>query len=309
VERPTLHPDPSPEARRFIAERVPDNNPMDFDRIAEIRQEAHDGYRPAVDRAIAKYELEWQDDELGGVPCTRLASRRGAAVGTLVYIFGGGFVLGDPPSEFPIAGALAALAGLDVVLPWYRLAPEHPAPAAGDDCAAVWNAVAAEVDGPLQLAGESAGGNLALLTAQRAVATGVRVPDALALLSPAVDLRTDPELFGATLRADPTLTHQTILDVAQVYAGGLALDDPQLSPLFGPMSGLPPTIVTTASRDLLLSMCLRLDRQMRRADVDVRTLVWDGLGHVFEFYDDYPEAEESIETIADFLRTHRSELA
>jgi len=153
----------------------------------------------------------------------------------------------------------------------------------------------------LLLAGESAGGNLALLTAQRALATGLPSPGALALLSPAADLRTDRELFGPVVDGDPSISHQRVLDVAGVYPGSYALDDPMVSPVLGPMEGLPPAIITTATRDLLQEMSLRLARRMRRAGVSVECNVWEGLWHVFEFYDDFPESAESLAEIASFL--------
>ena len=293
----------SPAARRFLAGRT-DDEPLDFDRIDELRQEARDGFQPAIDRAIDRHGLEWTEREIGGVPCTQLTSSRVESTGTLFYCFGGAFILGDPISEFPVAGALAEWAALDVVMPWYRLAPEHPAPAAADDCFAAWEALAPTVEGRCCIGGESAGGNLALLTAQRGAAAGLRSADALALLSPAVDLRADAELFGPALTVDPTLTFDKIEAVDRVYVAGRDAADPQLSPLFGPLEGLPPTIITTGTRDLLSSMSLRLDRRLRRAGVHVETRVWDQMWHVFEFYDDYPESAESLAEIADFLNRH-----
>ena len=82
------------------------------------------------------------------------------------------------------------------------------------------------------------------------------------------------------------------------------LTDPSISPLFGPLEDLPPSIITTGTRDMLMPMSLRLDRQLRRAGVHVDTRVWDGFWHVFEYYDGYPEAEESLNEIAAFLNRH-----
>lgn len=292
----------SHEARAFLADRT-DDGPVDFSRIDAIRQEAHDGFQPAVQRAIERHDLRWEDIELGGIRCTRLRSSRVAAEGTLFYCFGGGFFLGDPISEFPVIGALAEWARVEVIAPWYRLAPEYPAPAAGDDCFAAWAALAAG-GGRLFIGGESAGGNLALATAQRGRDAGLPHAAALALLSPAVDLRTDPALFGVTLGADPTLAHHVMTSAHDVYVAGRDPTDPAISPLFGSMTGLPPTMITTGTRDLLLSMCLRLDRRLRRSGVPVETHVWDGLWHVFEFYDDYPESRESLSELAAFLTRH-----
>ena len=158
--------------------------------------------------------------------------------------------------------------------------------------------------GRLLLAGESAGGNLALLSAQRAVRQQVRIPSAIALLSPAADLRTERDLFGTVIDQDPSLRYQLMLDVASVYPGDLSLDDPQVSPALGSMEGLAPTIITTGSRDLLMEPSLRVAKKLRRAGLDVECNVWPGLWHVFEFYDELPEAAQSLGDIAAFVNRH-----
>ena len=152
-------------------------------------------------------------------------------------------------------------------------------------------------DGRLLLAGESAGGNLALLTAQRAVQERTRSASALALLSPAADLRTDRELFGAAIDRDPSLSHQLMLDVASVYACDVTLDDPAISPALGTMDDLPPTIITTGTYDLLMEQSLRVAQKIGAAGIDTACNVWPGLWHVFEFYDELPEAERSLRDI------------
>ena len=97
------------------------------------------------------------------------------------------------------------------------------------------------------------------------------------------------------------LSPSILADVLAAYLPGIAPKDPIVSPIFGSMRGLPPTIITTGTRDLLLARCLRTARAMHRADVDVDTRVWNGLWHVFEYYDDYPESAESLSEIASIL--------
>lgn len=291
----------SPEALAYRSRYEPDVAPIDFSKIDQRRAEAKSGFSDAVDRAIERHQLDVSDCVVGGIDCLRVTSRRaGTANGQMLYVFGGGFILGDPETDMPVIGAFAEGCGVEIIAPRYRLAPEHSAPAAGDDCYAVFEAMRSDTS-TLFLAGESAGGNLALLTAQRALRRGLESPIAMALLSPAVDLRTDRSHFGATVDADPSLSHQLVLDIASVYPGERAIDDPEISPLFGPMAGLPPTILTTGTRDLLLSMTLRLAVSMRRSGVDVRCDVWPGMWHVFEFYDDFPESAESLGAVVDFL--------
>ena len=300
----------SSEAQAFLSSCVRDDTPTDFSRIAQVREETSAMYAAGAERAIARHGLVREVIMLGGVECERIVARKsGISGGTLVYIFGGSFIVGCPYSDMPIIGALADWCRVEVIAPKYRLAPEHPAPFASDDCFEVWKEVAASAEGPLLLAGESAGGNLAAVLAQRTISEGQRTPDALALLSPAVDLRTDLELFEPTTHTDPMLSPVRIGEMLATYGPGRDPTDPSLSPLFGPIAGMPPTIITTGTRDMLLSMCLRFYRQMKRADVDVECHVWDGLWHVFEYYDQYPEAGESLKEISAFLSEKSGQLS
>ncbi len=293
----------STQARAWLESTPADDGiRVDFSNIESERTSYLDECAAASGRAVDRHGLTLTEVEFGGVPCTRVVSKATAGFhGTLFFVFGGAFIVGSPTADLPIIGALAEHCGLEVIAPKYRLAPEHPAPAAIEDCVAAYEAVAAQTPGRLLLAGESAGGNLALLVAQRAVAAGWRVPEAMALLSPAVDLRVDEELFVPVWGSDPTLHPSRMLDVLEGYVSGGDPTDPAISPLFGSMDSLPRTIITTGTRDQLVNMCLRLHRKMRQSGVDVECNVWDGLWHVFEFYDEYPEAEESLREIASFL--------
>jgi len=293
--------DLSPEAEAFLASCERSDAPTDFSRITEIRSETEAGFASGAERAIARHALIREDVEVAGIACERISSARTQApTGTLVYLFGGAFVVGCPHSDMPIIGALAEYCRVEIVAPKYRLAPEYPAPCASEDCMSVYRELAAST-GRLLLAGESAGGNLAVLVAQRAVAEKIRVPDAMALLSPATDLRPSAHLFEPTRTLDPTLSPAAVSEVNTVYVADMDPCDPAVSPLFGEMRGLPPTIITTGTRDMLMAMCLRFTRALHRASVDVDTRVWNGLWHVFEYYDEYPESAESLREIAEFL--------
>lgn len=295
----------SPAAQAFLDAFQVDHAATDFSRIKEIRAEISAAQTPAAERAVKRHALSMKTSDVDGVTCDHICSASGGvANGTLFYLFGGGFISGSPYCDLPIIGALAERCGVEVIAPRYRLAPENPAPAASEDCLVAWRAVAATVRGPLALAGESAGGNLSLLTAQHALAADIRLPDAIALLSPAVDLRTDPRLFEPTRNSDPTLVPGRVQEVAGAYAPGRNLEDPSVSPLFGPLEDLPPVMITTGTRDMLMPMSLRLERQLRRVGVNVECRVWEGMWHVFEYYDGYPEAEESLAEIAEFLSRH-----
>ncbi len=299
-------PDLSPEAKEFLSSWVSDITPTDFSSIEKIREKITAVQSPAAERAIKRHRLKREEWTINGIRCDRVvASDNTDPAGILLYFFGGGFISGSPYDDLPIIGALAEYCSLEVIAPWYRLAPEHPAPAAADDCMTVYEHLAQEQTQALFLAGESAGGNLALLIAQQSAARQLPPAKALALLSPAVDLRTDTQLFEPTTNADPTLHPERIAEIAAVYAPGRDLAEPALSPLFGTLQNIPPTFITTGTRDLLLGMCLRLHRQLLRSGVEAECRVWDGLWHVFEYYDKYPEASESLQEIARFINSKK----
>lgn len=187
---------------------------------------------------------------LGGVPCERAMPRTPGA-GTLVYLHGGGYVLGSPRTHRSITGRMAREAGMTVVVPSYRLAPEHPHPAALEDARAVFDALVRGGTSPahIVLAGDSAGGGLALALCLLLRAAGQAQPAGLALISPWADL-SDTRL--AKVRFDPLLTARWLEFCATAYCSGLARSDPLVSPLHGELSGLPPMLIHAAGQEILL---------------------------------------------------------
>lgn len=151
------------------------------------------------------------------------------------------------------------------------------------------------------MVGESAGGGLALAMLQQARREGLAMPAAMALLSPWAD--PGQGLPCANDGRDPTVTRRHLNDAARLYAGaGAKARDPSISPLFGPMEGLPPAIITTGSRDLLREQAHALAEALEKAGTPVVLRDWPGLWHVFEFYRALPEAAASLDEIAAFLR-------
>ena len=239
--------DLSPEAVNFLEAFATDDTPIDFSRIEEIRAETTSNFAPAAERAIERHAIAREDIEVAGIPCEHIRSTRTqTSTGTLLYLFGGGFIVGNPYCDLPIIGALAELCHVDVIAPKYSLAPEHPAPAAINDCIEVYREVAQSTVGRLLIAGESAGGNLALLVAQSAVNENIRTPDAMGLLSPYADLRPDNYLYEPNYTRDPTLSQLIFADILAAYLPGIDPKDPLVSPIFGNMQRLPPTIILLA---------------------------------------------------------------
>ena len=267
--------------------------------IEEIRAEVRAGCAPFSEAAIRDSGVSVEDSCRGGVPVTVVTPPGAQAGRTILYLFGGGFMMGSPFEDMPIITALATGAQASVVAPHYRLAPEHPFPAALDDIDVV--AATLEAEGmPYVLSGESAGANLSLALTHRLRRLGRAVPKALALMSPATDMGFGGDSHEAD--RDPFLRAARTAEVRDAYLGGRDHRDPEISPIYGSFdAGFPATLVTTGSRDLLLSDCLRLARIMREAGARCDLRVWDGMWHVFEYYPDVPEAALSLAEIAAFI--------
>ncbi len=273
-------------------------NSWDFNaaELPAMRQEAlRDAEAKAPGRA-AKHgvTLDWQ--EIAGVRSLLITPEGWDGKSKMLYLFGGGFILGSPLEDLMISAGLAAGSGLQVVSSAYALAPDAPFPAGLEDAITVARAVR-----PDAIAGESAGGNLALSVARDLIAEGVDVA-ALALLSPAADM--SPEFDPYDTPDDPTLHAPLVEAMPDIYAPGADPFDPRLSPLYGSFGpDWPACLITTGTQDRFLGPCAQLARAMREAGADADLRVWDGMWHVFEYYDHVPEAIASLSEIASFLKS------
>jgi acetyl esterase/lipase len=278
--------------------------------VKEIRDGGHAEVATINEQIIEKYVERLEDTELSGVRVQMLTPRGyqdRSDDRAILYLFGGAYVMGSPLTDLVITARLAHRLGLKIYSPYYPLAPEHPYPAAVDAAFAVYRALQSTFQpGTIAIVGESAGGNLALATVLRARAEEVALPAATALLSPWCDLTASSESQRQPLGFDPTLDYDLQLrDSASAYAGSYDQKDPRVSPLYADYrGGFPPTLITTGTRDLLMSDCARLSTRMRRAGVDTRFHVWEGMWHVFEYYPEIPESGQSLEEIAHFLVGH-----
>jgi epsilon-lactone hydrolase len=223
-------------------------------------------------------DVEVHRGRLGGRPAERLVPRDGEPRRAVLYLHGGGFTIGSATTHRALAAHLAAATGATVHLLDYRLAPEHPFPAALDDALAAWREVTAGAEpGTTALAGDSAGGWLALVTALRLRDAGEPLPAVLGLVSPWLDLT------GASWpadRTDPMLRPSWLRRCAADFAPGADLTVPALAPLACDLSGLPPMVVHVGSEEILLEDSIALARGARAAGVEVDLRRLDGLWHV-----------------------------
>jgi acetyl esterase/lipase len=245
---------------------------------------------------------------LGGVPgeWLRRHDRQTADAPVLLHFHGGGFVAGTPRLGRRIVARIAARAGVDAFSVDYRLAPEHPFPAAVDDAVACYRALVADgvIPGRIVLAGESAGAALALALAIRIATDGSPGPGpaALVLLSPWVDLT----LTGASLTRnagdDPGLSRNLLVAARRLYKPDEGYADPLASPLFGRLAALPPTLIQAGTGEILLDDARRLTSRLAEAGVDRRLEEWGGMHHAWHLAPGVvPEVADAFDAIARFI--------
>jgi epsilon-lactone hydrolase len=199
----------------------------------------------------------------------------------LVWFHGGAYCFGSPRVHSGLAGHLAVAPGAPVVMPRYRLAPEHPYPAAREDSLAAWRALAGE-HGELVLGGDSAGGNLALVTAIALREAGDPLPAGLLLMSPWVDLTLSGDSIAANDGKDALLRRKHLRPHVDAFTGSLDPADPRISPLNADLSGLPPTLIQCGSDELFLSENIELASRLEKSGVEVDLQVYEGMWHDFQ---------------------------
>lgn len=254
-----------------------------------------------------RLKLSVVPDTIAGVPVFRIEPAEIPAANRrrlLLHLHGGGYVLFPGEAGAGEGMLMAAYGGFRVVSVDYRMAPDHPFPAALDDAAAVWRALLGVHD-PARLAvfGSSAGGGLTLALMLRLKAEGLPLPAAIAPGTPWADLTGESDSLDANGYVDNVLVSMTgwAGAAAPLYAAGHDLADPYISPLFGDFAGLPPAMLTSGTRDIFLSHTVRAHRRLRRAGVEAALQVFEGQSHA-QYLDAFvPETEEALAEIAGFL--------
>ena len=241
----------------------------------------------------------------GGVPARWLAAPGTDAGRVLLFLHGGGFEFGSVRSDGELAARLGRASGMRVLFPEYRLAPEHPFPAAIDDVLAAWRwlrsgqALGAR---SVAVAGDSAGGGLAVALLVATRDAGEALPAAAVLMSPTVDLTSSGASMTERADQDPISTPAMLRQFAADYLAGADPKTPLASPLFAQLAGLPPLLVQVGTADLLLSDSERLAAAAAEAGVDVTLEIGEGLPHVYQLMLGTAEAAEATARIGTFLR-------
>jgi epsilon-lactone hydrolase len=224
---------------------------------------------------------------------------------TLMYLHGGSFAFRFPMTHAAFAFRLCRRLGARALLPDYRLAPEHPYPAAPDDCQAAYRWLLAggcDTRG-LVLVGDSAGGNLALVTLRRALLAGDSLPACAVLLSPAVDCTLDSYSMVDNEDRDPLIRLRNLLVLRRRYVPSPDLyTHPDVSPLFADFTGFPPLFLQAGNSEMLRDEAVRTADKAHAAGVDVELELWPETPHSFQMLSFLPEASQALEQIAAFVQ-------
>ena len=249
-------------------------------------------------------DLQQSPVEIGGVAGVEVTIQGNESEDVILYFHGGVYVIGSAAATVPLVGDLVRRTGAKAITLEYRLAPEHPYPAAVEDARAAYVGLLAQGIAParIALAGESAGGGLAVALLLALREAGMPLPSCGYLMSPYVDLTLSGETLAAKREVDPLLTPDGLRARVPDYVGGADASDPLISPIFGDLRELPPLLIQVGSHEVLLSDALRLASRAAISDVAVTLEVTPGVPHVFQAYAGLlDEAGAALDRASDFL--------
>lgn len=267
--------------------------------------------RPAFEAMLATIpfadDLTSEPVELGGVAGFRFASPQAAADSALLYLHGGAYVIGSATGYRSLAAELGRACGATTYAIDYRLAPEHPFPAAIEDAVAAYRALLARGIAPerIVIAGDSAGGGLALAVLIALRDAGDALPAAALFISPWADLSCTAGTITSKAAEDPTLTAEGLRVNAALYLNGADPRMPAASPIFADLKGLPPLLVQIGSAEILLDDAVAVARAAGHAGVAVQLAVWPEMIHVWHaFAFMLPEGSAAMAQAGAFLAGH-----
>jgi len=243
----------------------------------------------------------------GGVPAEWVAAPGAAEDRAVLYLHGGGYVMGSINTHREMAARLSRAAGARVLVLDYRLAPEHPFPAAVDDATAAYRWLLAQNLKPARVAvaGDSAGGGLALATLVAIRDAKLPLPAAGVCISPWTDMEGTGGSMTTKAKVDPVVQKDMLLNMAKLYLGQKDPKTPLAAPLHADLRGLPPLLIQVGASETLLDDATRVAERAKAAGVKVDLEVWDEMIHVWHLFAPMlPEGQQAIEKAGKFVREH-----
>jgi acetyl esterase/lipase len=269
-------------------------------------QDARAGFEMMTQVLQVKDETKREAVSANGVPGEWITNDASTDAVTLYYLHGGGYSIGSVNTHATMVSQIARAAKARALSMDYRLAPEHPFPAALDDALAGYGWLLAQgIDSKrIVIGGDSAGGGLAAATLVALRDAGDPLPGAAVLLSPWTDLAGTGESMQTRAELDPMIpAMEGVSPMALWYTGDRPATDPLISPLYADLHGLPPLLIHVGDHEVLLSDSTRFAEKAEAAGVDVTLKVWDEMIHVFQFFPMLPEGQQAIAEIGEWVKS------
>jgi epsilon-lactone hydrolase len=244
---------------------------------------------------------------VGGIAGEWVRARRTRNDAALLFLHGGGYVIGSPKSHRHLAAAISEASGIPVFLADYRLAPEHRFPAAVEDAVAAYKGLLDSGISAVRLAiaGDSAGGGLTVATLVSLRDQKIPLPACAVAISPWTDLSQGGEAYRARLDRDPMVTKEGLDGMATAYLAGQDATAPLASPVFADLRGLPPLLIQVGTEEALYDDSVRLKARAEEAGVEVSAESWGGMIHVWHiFHPILSEGRDAVARVAAYLKSH-----
>jgi len=269
-------------------------------------EESRAGLEELARLAPLHKDVKLENVDAGGVPAAWMITPGGVKDRAILYLHGGGYTEGSITSHQDLAQRISKVSETKMLILDYRLAPEHPFPAALEDsvCAYEW-LINSEGYNPknLIIAGDSAGGGLTIATLVKLRDQGVPLPAAAVCLSPWTDLALTGESIKLKLHEDPFVSPDELMFAAILYLGKTDPKNPYASPLYANFEGLPPLCIQVGTAEVILDDSTRLAKRAKEASVEVQLDIWEDMTHVFQAFAILaPEGTEGINKIGEFVK-------
>jgi acetyl esterase/lipase len=270
-----------------------------------------EGFRRSLERLTDNFSFEgaasFERVNAGGVPAEWVSAEGSAADRAVLYLHGGGYIIGSVRTHRVLMAGLSQASGARVLGLEYRLAPEHPFPAPVEDAVAAYRWLLAEgYDAAnIAVAGDSAGGGLTVSVMVQLRYLGLPMPGAAVCFSPWVDLEGVGESMDTNAEIDPMVQQEGLAFMAQLYLDGCDPRAPLAAPLYADLRGLPPALIQVGSAETLLDDSTRLAENARAAGGDVELDVWEDMIHVWHLFAPMlPEGREALAQAGEFIQRH-----
>lgn len=275
------------------------------EKLETTPQELRALYTAELGRNIPPEGVAISEIDMGGIPGSLVTPETVTGNRTLLYIHGGGYLVGSPAAYYGISGHLAKLLGARVYLPDYRLAPEHPFPAGLDDTLAAYRWLLGKVGDArdIVLAGDSAGGAMVVSVMVKARNAAIPLPAGGVAISPWANLEMTGASYTSREGIDPLCTRAALAMMARGALGSTRPSDPDASPVFADVRGLPPVMIQVGESEVMMSDAIRLATHLAENRVRTSLEIWPEMFHVWPMFADIlPEGMQALESASDFLQ-------